>query len=112
MRGRRTDTESGTNAAKEQPADTATATGPNGWGRAHPGQGSLREQRHCAPLGGTSPGPHVSGTGRHRPESKAMKHRKQNLRGDYCELSLRKYFLDRRLGVQTIQEKKKFLLLK
>lgn len=105
MRGRRADTESGTNAAEEQPADTATATGPDGWG-----QGSLCEQRHCAPLGGTSPAPHDSGTGRHRPESKAMKHRKQALRGDHCELSLREYFLDRRLGVQTIQEKNILLL--
>ena len=63
------------------------------------------------PEEGASPAPHDSSTAHHRPKCEATKHTQQNIRGDYCELSLRIYFSDRRLGVQTIQEKK-FLLLK
>ena len=46
--------------------------------------------RHCAPLGKDEPHAGKLSTTDHRPKCKAMKHTKQNIRGDDCELSLRK----------------------
>lgn len=95
-------------AEKQTCADTVTVTqGPrHAKGESVCGRSNAHADGPGHPEEGASPAPHDSSTVHHQPKCEATKHTQQNIRGDYCELSLRIYFSDRRLGVQTIQEKK------